>query len=143
MKITKIAINSQTLRLVFSDGTVKDYNTGSKSSSIMLEFLHGSNFEKFYTANIESAYKSKSVKETDELSWKSESDGSGSINYVDKSDAKPEPRSQRRSSYLSQFSYVNLTPIHRTIPKAIRYVPSRPSFESHNKRTFKKLFGGV
>jgi len=131
--ITKIAINSQTFRVVLNDGKVIDYHiVGGLTSSILLKFLDGLDFDVYYTNNIKSKFQELNVEEKNEFSWKSKIDGSDKINYVDKTNVHIE---QKNTEYSRRPTFFYLS------PKPI--IPPKPSYGDHNKKEFKKLFGGA
>ena len=136
--ISKVAINSQTFRVVFSDGKMKDYHVKGMASSLLLGFLNGSNFDL-------SKYESVDVKENDEFSWKSNSDGSGNIKFVDKSDVKAEQANMGRSNgHYGYGGILSITrPLYRPSPPPRPVPPPRPTYENQNRDIFKKLFGGA
>lgn len=132
--------------MAFSDGKVIDYHVNGMASSLLLEFLNGSSFEDYYSRNIKSKYESAEVNEKDEFSWKSDSDGSGSINYVNKSDAKKEQANSglsRRRGYGGMSYIYHTIPAYRPSPPPRPVTPPAPSFEKHNRDVFRKLFGGA
>jgi len=140
-KVLKMAINSNTVRVVYSDSCLDYHVTNGLNASILMKFMKGV----IVPLN---KYESKTVKITDDFSWKSDSDGSvKKINYVSTNlkQVPPQPkvdnvqnyiRSRRTAFRPSSQAYIAPT------PRVIVSPPTPNRIEQNNKKNFGNLFGG-
>lgn len=139
-KILKVAINSQTFRVVFDNNEIQDYHIEIPlASSMLMEFQYDNNFDDYFSKNIELQYDWVVVNEDDDFSWKSETDGSGNINYVTKSNNQKEYEKLIRNAELPIYMHRNVSvimnkqqDIYNNAKKIMKSL-----FEDQNKKGFK------
>lgn len=136
-KVLKMAINSNTVRVVYSDCCLDYHVTNGLNSSILMKFMKG-------TVVPLDKYESKKINMTDDFTWKSESDGSlKQINYVSTNlkQVPPKPKVDDAHTYIRSRRTAfksSGTIFKNTIPSP----PPMNKIDENNKKAFKKLFGG-
>lgn len=133
MNILKIALNSQTIRIVTDTGCVDYHVDNGMSSSLVMRFLKGKGI-------CLDGYESKKVGITDDFTWKSKTDGDNKqIHYTDGTNKPYAPTAQPvRQVYSYQQQSTRYVPHPTPKPKP----KPQPNKIDINKTNFGKLFGG-
>jgi len=136
----KIGMNSQTLRVIYDDGNISDYNItdGTTSSKVMKIISAGT----IGNVVLDGYAVVKISSETDPMSWGSSVDKLTDITYTDVSVANSDIHPYksyaniRRSPVGTTFYHPITSPVIQTPPPP-RYEYSKTSVNDNN---FKKLF---
>jgi len=134
-KILKLAINSQTARVVYSGECVDYHVDDGYSSSLLIDFINGRSVS--FTG-----YKSKKVKMTDDFSWKSPTDNIKPKKYVSiKTGAERAIKIGGDIRKRIQSSRSMFHPVY-VVSKRYNPPPKDNTIDENNKKNYGKLFGG-
>ena len=137
----KIGMNSQTLRIVYDNGDISDYNItdGTTSSKVMKIISAGT----IGNVVLDGYTVMKISSETDPMSWGSSVDKLTDITYTDVSVANSD--SHQYKSYANIRRSPMGTTFYTPITAPVRMTPPPPRYDfskdDRNEKNFKKLFG--